>query len=133
MNDAPQTVTENVAANQANIFVRCKAPPLDEIPGSAILPGRDTILSLSFQRAIMLIFLQTWEENLAYKGEWVQVLTPDPSAPFKTGIVISLEEDGTLQILETSGEVSNLRAGEIHPSDPPFGGFRLRPVDSPEK
>ena len=78
-------------------------------------------------------FLQTWEDNLAFKGQWVQVLSPDMVAPIKAGKVIALEDDGALQIQDESGEILSLRAGEIHPSNPPLGGFHLRPVDSPEK
>jgi BirA family biotin operon repressor/biotin-[acetyl-CoA-carboxylase] ligase len=78
-------------------------------------------------------FLQAWEENLAFKGQWVQVLSPGMATPLKIGMILSLEDDGALQIMAKSGEVSSLRAGEIHPSDPPLGGFRLRPVDSPGK
>jgi len=78
-------------------------------------------------------FLQAWEENLAFKGQWVQVISPEMDATIKTGQIIALEEDGALQIQEKSGNVLSLRAGEIHPSDPPLGGFRLRPVDRPEK
>lgn len=78
-------------------------------------------------------FLQAWEENLAFKGQWVQVISPEMDATIKTGQIIGLEEDGALQIQEKSGNILSLRAGEIHPSDPPLGGFHLRPVDRPEK
>jgi len=78
-------------------------------------------------------FLQAWEANLAFREQWVQVIHPGMSEPLKTGKIIGLEEDGALQIEDESGEVILIRAGEIHPSDPPLGGFRLRPVDSPEK
>ncbi len=78
-------------------------------------------------------FLKTWEENLAFRGRWVQVISPGVAANIKVGQIIALEEDGALQIQEESGNFLYLRAGEIHPADPPFGGFHLRPVDSPEK
>ena len=78
-------------------------------------------------------FLQAWEENLAFKGQWVQVISPEIDATIKTGQIIGLEEDGALQLQEKSGNILSLRAGEIHPSDPPLGGFHLRPVDRPEK
>ena len=78
-------------------------------------------------------FLQAWEENLAFKGQWVQVISPEMDATIKTGQIIGLEEDGALQIQEKSGNILSLRTGEIHPSDPPLDGFHLRPVDRPEK
>ena len=77
-------------------------------------------------------FLAAWEENLAFKGEWVQVISPGMAAPLETGQILGLAEDGALQIQAESGEISLLRAGEIHPSNAPFGGFHLRPVDRSE-
>jgi BirA family biotin operon repressor/biotin-[acetyl-CoA-carboxylase] ligase len=78
-------------------------------------------------------FLQAWEANLAFWGQWVQVIHPGMGEAIKTGKVIGLEEDGALQIEDQSGDVIQIRTGEIHPSDPPLGGFRLRPVDRPGK
>jgi len=78
-------------------------------------------------------FLTAWDEQLAFKDQWVQIITPGMAIPNKTGKIIGLEEDGALQIQDESGERHSLRAGEIHLSDPPLGGFHLRPVDSPEK
>jgi len=78
-------------------------------------------------------FLNAWEEKLAFKDQWVQIITPGMAIPNKTGKIIGLEEDGALQIQDESGDRHSLRAGEIRPSDPPLGGFHLRPVDSPEK
>jgi BirA family biotin operon repressor/biotin-[acetyl-CoA-carboxylase] ligase len=78
-------------------------------------------------------FLQAWEENLAFKDEWVQVIAPGVAGSAQIGKIIALEEDGALQIQDQAGEIIPLRVGEIHPSNPPLGGFRLRPVDSPEK
>ncbi len=78
-------------------------------------------------------FLQAWEENLAFKGQWVQVISPGIDATPKIGKIIALMDDGALQIQEESGKFLNLRFGEMHPSDPPLDGFLLRPVDRPEK
>lgn len=78
-------------------------------------------------------FLQTWRDNLAYLGEWVQIVSPGSNAIDKMGQIIELDEDGALKIKVKSGELSSLQTGEIHPSDLPFGGFRLRPVDSKKK
>jgi BirA family biotin operon repressor/biotin-[acetyl-CoA-carboxylase] ligase len=78
-------------------------------------------------------FLQAWEANLAFRGQQVQVRSPGMGTPVERGKIIALGEDGALQLRDESGETIHLRAGEIHPSNPPFGGFRLRPVDSSEK
>jgi BirA family biotin operon repressor/biotin-[acetyl-CoA-carboxylase] ligase len=78
-------------------------------------------------------FLGVWGQNLAFLGEWVQIVSPGLDTTIKIGQIIALEEDGALQIQEESGELSSLRVGEIHPSDPPLGRFHLRPVDSSKK
>lgn len=75
-------------------------------------------------------FMQTWQDNLAFQGEWVQIISPGLNAIHKMGQIIALEEDGALKIREKSGELSSLQTGEIHPSSLPFDGFRLRPIDS---
>lgn len=78
-------------------------------------------------------FLQVWEANLAFREQWVQVIHPGMGEAINIGKILGLEEDGALQIEDETGEVISIRSGEIHPSDPPLGGFRLRPVDSPGK
>ena len=75
-------------------------------------------------------FLQTWQDNLAFLGEWVQIIIPGSNAIYKIGQILSLEADGALKIKEKSGELSRLQTGEIQPSDPTTKGFQLRPVDS---
>lgn len=77
-------------------------------------------------------FLHTWEANLAFRNQWVQVIPPGGGG-IETGRILGLEDDGALQVETAAGEVISLHSGEIHPSDPPLGGFRLRPVDSPKK
>jgi BirA family biotin operon repressor/biotin-[acetyl-CoA-carboxylase] ligase len=74
-------------------------------------------------------FLQAWEANLAFQDQWLQIISPGWGANVKHGKIIALEEDGTLQIQDESGETVRLQVGEIHPSDPPLGGIYLRPVD----
>ena len=75
-------------------------------------------------------FLKTWQDNLAFLGEWVQIVSPGLDAINKMGQIIELERDGALKIKDKSGELSSLQTGEIYPSAPIFGGIRLRPVDS---
>jgi len=78
-------------------------------------------------------FLQIWQNNLAFRDEWVQIISSETGTTPKIGRIIALDDDGALQIQEKTGELTRLRNGEIQPSDPPFGGFRLRPVDSCKK
>lgn len=78
-------------------------------------------------------FLQTWEENLAFKGDQIQVILPGVDTMLETGRIIGLEDDGALQLQREAGENFEIRMGEIRPSDPPLDGFRLRLVDRPEK
>jgi BirA family biotin operon repressor/biotin-[acetyl-CoA-carboxylase] ligase len=74
-------------------------------------------------------FIQAWEQNLAFRGEWVQVIGRAPiqalkgdSAPYEVQIS-GLREDGALSGRLRSGEQVSLRSGDIH----------LRPVDSSPK
>ncbi len=69
-------------------------------------------------------FLQAWQQNLAWQGEWVQIVSPGLDTTPKIGQIISLEEDGALQIQEKSGKLSSLRIGEIRPSASPLDGFQ---------
>ena len=75
-------------------------------------------------------FRQTWQDNLAFLGEWVQIVYPGSETSQKMGRMIGLEVDGALKIMEESGKLSQLQFGEIQPSDSSFGEFRLRPIDS---
>ena len=78
-------------------------------------------------------FLMAWQADLAFQGEWVQIVFPGLDATTQIVQINGLEDDGALKIQDKSGKLSSLRTGEIHPANPPFGGFRLRPVDSSKK
>ncbi len=72
-------------------------------------------------------FLQAWEDRLAWRGDWVQVLrTTNQNDPNQTtlvveGQVLGLEADGSLRLRDTTGQLHLVRSGEI----------RLRPVHLP--
>jgi BirA family biotin operon repressor/biotin-[acetyl-CoA-carboxylase] ligase len=75
-------------------------------------------------------FLRSWEDRLAFRGEWVELLAetsaaPDTSANIPSsrtiGKVEGLAEDGSLRLIDESGHFFTVQAGEIH----------LRPVDNP--
>jgi BirA family biotin operon repressor/biotin-[acetyl-CoA-carboxylase] ligase len=78
-------------------------------------------------------FLMAWQADLAFQGEWVQVVLPGLDATTQVVQIMGLDDDGALRIQDKSGKLSTLRTGELHPADPPFGGFRLRSVDSSKK
>jgi len=70
-------------------------------------------------------FIQAWRGRLAFRGEWVQVLTEtggeDKSPAIQEGKVAGLNPDGTLLLRLRSGETVPLQFGEI----------RLRPAERP--
>jgi BirA family transcriptional regulator, biotin operon repressor / biotin---[acetyl-CoA-carboxylase] ligase len=71
-------------------------------------------------------FLQAWESSLAFRGEWVQLVTsektkegqPEDPATLTEGQVLGLEPDGGLKLQTRSGEIIVARAGDL----------RLRPA-----
>jgi BirA family transcriptional regulator, biotin operon repressor / biotin---[acetyl-CoA-carboxylase] ligase len=79
-------------------------------------------------RLISIDFLQAWQDNLAYRDEWVQVVsgnTNEPSQingethpPILEGQIVGLSNDGSLNLRIGSGEIITL----------PFGEVRLRPA-----
>jgi BirA family biotin operon repressor/biotin-[acetyl-CoA-carboxylase] ligase len=79
-------------------------------------------------------FLQSWEANLAYQGDWVQLVSPAPAegrdSVLVTGQIIGLAPDGALQLRTRSGEELAFRSGEI---SKPQENFQLRLVDSSPK
>ena len=68
-------------------------------------------------------FIQKWEENLAYQGEIVQIVSPggqeNCEKTIYEGNIIGLATDGALKILTNSGEIVTIQSGELH----------LRPLD----
>jgi BirA family transcriptional regulator, biotin operon repressor / biotin---[acetyl-CoA-carboxylase] ligase len=58
------------------------------------------------------IFLQTWDERLAFRGEQVQVRTEAQAS--QTGQVQGLEPDGSLRLLSPHGQVFTVQFGEVH-------------------
>lgn len=73
-------------------------------------------------------FIHAWEERLAFRGEWVNILGAAGSGPPPEGgggspreaQVLGLEMDGALRLRDRLGQVFTLQIGEVH----------LRPVDT---
>ena len=68
-------------------------------------------------------FIKAWEDNLAYRGQWVELspVAPNPSAYQSAdtsgsllGKVIGLTSDGALHVLNQSGRELSILMGEIH-------------------
>lgn len=79
-------------------------------------------------------FLLSWEANLAYQGDWVQLVSPAPvegrDSVLVAGQIIGLAPDGALRLRTRSGEELAFRSGEI---SRPQENFQLRLVDSSPK
>ena len=69
-------------------------------------------------------FLATWEEQLAYRGEWVDIFVePDfQKQENRQGLVLGLDKLGGLRLRDRAGREFTLYMGEI----------RLRPVEQKE-
>ena len=74
------------------------------------------------QRLSSKEFIQTWEELLAFKGEWVQVVSEkrqeDNPENIREGQVLGLSDEGALKLQAPSGERFEIQIGEL----------QLRPV-----
>lgn len=76
------------------------------------------------QRLTAEEFMHAWLGRLAFRGEWVIVLTDTEAAeetlPVREGQVTRLDPDGSLRLRLRSGEIVSIRVGEI----------RLRPAEN---
>jgi BirA family biotin operon repressor/biotin-[acetyl-CoA-carboxylase] ligase len=99
--------------------------------GYGSLPDRSLVLrqvlvEIIRWRLLLLeqVFLHTWQEHLAYFGEWVQLTTTDHrdrvGAVLVQGRLVGLGPGGELRLRMDNGESQSFRMGEI----------QLRPVDS---
>jgi BirA family biotin operon repressor/biotin-[acetyl-CoA-carboxylase] ligase len=63
-------------------------------------------------------FLRAWDNNLAFRGEWVKIGSPDQLGNTTTtvseGRVLGLDTDGALRLQTHSGDEIVLRSSEIH-------------------
>lgn len=76
-------------------------------------------------------FLSEWESCLAFRGEWVQVTAGESYGkdglpvsleqlpqPIQEGKVLGLNLDGSLKLLQKSGEIVTVRVGEVRLGPP---------------
>jgi len=57
-------------------------------------------------------FLAAWEEKLAFKGEWVQILQPKQET--LTGKLLGVELNGNLVLETETGERLSISVGDLH-------------------
>ena len=62
-------------------------------------------------------FIQSWEARLAYRNQWVQIFQ-EPSnqtnpIPVFEGILMGLNDDGSLRIQNSQSKIQDIRSGEI--------------------
>jgi BirA family biotin operon repressor/biotin-[acetyl-CoA-carboxylase] ligase len=87
---------------------------------------RQFLAEILHWRSVLMepVFLRSWQENLAYLGEWVQLMTitqaGEPGVLLAQGQLLGLDLDGAVRLRTLAGEEISHRSGEI----------QLRPVDS---
>jgi len=59
------------------------------------------------------VFLQAWEEHLAFKGEIVRILSTTGEAP-RSGKVVGVRQNGGLVLQTENGELFDVQVGEVH-------------------
>ena len=127
MNVAPASVDEMVLPASALRFpVICLEEALGQPVDRLVL--LHSILEALFHwhsRLSSADFMQAWEMNLAFRGEWVQVISgggdTQDSAPVPwqqptqvlDGQVLGLASDGSLKLLTRSGGIVTVQVGEI--------------------
>jgi BirA family transcriptional regulator, biotin operon repressor / biotin---[acetyl-CoA-carboxylase] ligase len=83
-----------------------------------------SVSRLELLRAVLVQFLELhlhlpeadliriWEGQLAYRGEWV--LLTDALGNEREGLVLGLNNDGSLRLSDHNQQIFSVRAGEIH-------------------
>ena len=61
------------------------------------------------------VFLSTWDNWLAFKGEWVQAVAGSSTqqAPARQGLVLGINADGSLRLRDRDGVEFALHTGEL--------------------
>ena len=77
-------------------------------------------------------FMHTWEKHLAYRGEWVTLLSGTVSQPSQKRLVqaLGLDEHGALRIRLASGDEESVLAGEVRLRQDDSGGHAAPPGTS---
>jgi BirA family biotin operon repressor/biotin-[acetyl-CoA-carboxylase] ligase len=66
------------------------------------------------QRLNKAEFLQAWQEQLAFKGTWVQISRDDPSGvSMQEARLVGVRADGKLELIDREGKTITLETGEV--------------------
>jgi biotin-[acetyl-CoA-carboxylase] ligase BirA-like protein len=57
-------------------------------------------------------FIRTWEQRLAYRGRWVEIVTLGRDNVVR-GQVLGLEQDGSLQLKDADGKIFKVSSGGV--------------------
>ena len=111
VNIAPESVPP---AEGLNFPATCvQAEGLPDLPRFELLKELLSQL-LSLRRGLAEDeFMQRWQEQLAFRGENVQVWQ-DASRPPLVAQLLGLETDGSLRVLTANGEPRSIHYGEVH-------------------
>ena len=58
-------------------------------------------------------FMDAWEERLAFRGEWVEVVNPFENRLLYEGVLVGLTADGSLKLRKADGELVRISAGDV--------------------
>lgn len=104
-------------AGQVNYPATCVEAVLGRTVSRPELLRRILLELLSWRKRMWGVdFIQSWEQRLALRGEWVEVRSEKPSGEVQTrlGCVLGLDEAGRLRLLDQGGEVLTVSFGELH-------------------
>jgi BirA family biotin operon repressor/biotin-[acetyl-CoA-carboxylase] ligase len=75
---------------------------------------RDILQALLYWRSLLAkdVFLNAWENYLAFRGEQVEIRAE--GVPARTGQVEGLERDGSLRLRSHDGQIFTVQFGEVH-------------------
>jgi BirA family transcriptional regulator, biotin operon repressor / biotin---[acetyl-CoA-carboxylase] ligase len=90
----------------------CLGQPIQTVERAALL-GQILQAALTWRsRLAEAVFLQAWENRLAFRGEMVELRAE--GVPARTGRVDGLEKDGSLRLLSPQGQPFMVQFGEVH-------------------
>jgi len=111
------TLASVPAAEQLNYPATCVESVLGHtVPRLELLHSILVELLSWRERMWEVDFIQSWEQHLALRGEWVEVRSEKPSGEVQTrvGCVLGLDEAGRLRLQDQGGEVLTVSFGELH-------------------
>lgn len=113
VNVSPQSVPKNGATSfPATCVESALGAPVQRMAILRAVLGR----ILSWRRRLFdPAFILTWEENLTWRGEWVQITGENEksTAQFQLGKIIGLDQQGHLVLCDPNGETFSVKRGGV--------------------